>query len=85
MAVVKALWPSLSALGSLRSVHEGVPPGSRPQSDFGVDPTLALSPATQMIRFERLTKRYGSLVAVADLSLEVQGGEVYAQIGRAHV
>ncbi|MGB1778691.1 MAG: ATP-binding cassette domain-containing protein [Longimicrobiales bacterium] len=34
-----------------------------------------------MIRFERLTKRYGSLTAVADLSLEVRGGEVYALLG----
>lgn len=34
-----------------------------------------------MIRFERLTKRYGPLTAVADLSLEVRSGEVYALLG----
>lgn len=34
-----------------------------------------------MIRFERLMKRYGSTVAVRDLSLEVRPGEVYALLG----
>jgi len=34
-----------------------------------------------MIRFERLTKRYGPLTAVSDLSLEVHAGEVYALLG----
>lgn len=34
-----------------------------------------------MIRFTRLTKRYGRVVAVADLSLEVRPGEVYALLG----
>lgn len=34
-----------------------------------------------MIRFHRLTKRYGALTAVRDLSLEVRPGEVYALLG----
>jgi sodium transport system ATP-binding protein len=34
-----------------------------------------------MIRFQGLTKRYGSLTAVRDLSLEVGPGEVYALLG----
>jgi len=34
-----------------------------------------------MIRFEGLTKHYGSLVAVSDLTLEVGAGEVYALLG----
>ena len=34
-----------------------------------------------MIRFEGLTKRYGPLTAVRDLSLEVHPGEVYALLG----
>ena len=34
-----------------------------------------------MIRFERLTKRYGVLTAVRDLTLEVRPGEVYALLG----
>jgi len=34
-----------------------------------------------MIRFQRLTKRYGTLTAVRDLSLEVRPGEVYALLG----
>jgi len=34
-----------------------------------------------MIRFERLTKRYGPLTAVSDLTLEVRAGEVYALLG----
>jgi sodium transport system ATP-binding protein len=34
-----------------------------------------------MIRFSSLTKRYGPLVAVRDLSLEVAKGEVYALLG----
>lgn len=34
-----------------------------------------------MIRFHGLTKRYGSLTAVDDLSLEVRPGEVYALLG----
>lgn len=34
-----------------------------------------------MIRLEGLTKRYGPLVAVRDLSLEVRPGEVYALLG----
>ena len=35
----------------------------------------------RMIRFQGLTKRYGSLVAVRDLTLTVQPGEVYALLG----
>ena len=34
-----------------------------------------------MIRFKRLTKRYGTLTAVRDLTLEVGRGEVYALLG----
>lgn len=34
-----------------------------------------------MIRLERLTKRYGSIGAVDDLSLTVEPGEVYALLG----
>jgi sodium transport system ATP-binding protein len=34
-----------------------------------------------MIRFQRLTKRYGTLTAVRDLTLEVRPGEVYALLG----
>jgi sodium transport system ATP-binding protein len=34
-----------------------------------------------MIRFHRLTKRYGTLTAVDDLTLEVRPGEVYALLG----
>lgn len=34
-----------------------------------------------MIRFDGLTKRYGSLTAVDDLTLEVRPGEVYALLG----
>lgn len=34
-----------------------------------------------MIRFEHLTKRYGSLTAVRDLTLEIGAGEVYALLG----
>ncbi len=34
-----------------------------------------------MIRFHRLTKRYGTLTAVRDLTLEVRAGEVYALLG----
>ncbi|MCK5650732.1 MAG: ATP-binding cassette domain-containing protein, partial [Gemmatimonadetes bacterium] len=34
-----------------------------------------------MIRFETLTKRYGELTAVLDLTLEVNPGEVYALLG----
>ena len=34
-----------------------------------------------MIAFERLSKRYGDLEAVSDLSLTVQPGEVYALLG----
>jgi sodium transport system ATP-binding protein len=34
-----------------------------------------------MIRFSNLTKRYGPLTAVSDLSLEVRPGEVYALLG----
>ena len=34
-----------------------------------------------MIRFERLTKRYGPLTAVSELDLEVRAGEVYALLG----
>jgi sodium transport system ATP-binding protein len=34
-----------------------------------------------MIRFQGLTKRYGSLTAVRDLTLEVRPGEVYALLG----
>ena len=34
-----------------------------------------------MIRFEGLTKRYGPLVAVRDLSLEVRPGEIYTLLG----
>ena len=35
-----------------------------------------------MIRLERLTKRYGTLVAVDDLSLEVESGCVFGFLGR---
>ncbi len=34
-----------------------------------------------MIRFEGLTKRYGTLTAVRDLTLEVRRGEIYALLG----
>jgi sodium transport system ATP-binding protein len=34
-----------------------------------------------MIRFERLSKRYGTVAAVRDLTLEVGPGEVYALLG----
>ena len=34
-----------------------------------------------MIRFETLTKRYGKMTAVLDLTLEVNPGEVYALLG----
>jgi sodium transport system ATP-binding protein len=34
-----------------------------------------------MLRFSSLTKRYGALTAVRELSLEVQPGEVYALLG----
>jgi sodium transport system ATP-binding protein len=34
-----------------------------------------------MIRFEGLTKRYGSLTAVRHLTLEVRAGEIYALLG----
>lgn len=34
-----------------------------------------------MIRFQHLTKRYGTLTAVRDLTLEVRPGEVYALLG----
>jgi sodium transport system ATP-binding protein len=34
-----------------------------------------------MIRFHHLTKRYGALTAVRDLTLEVRPGEVYALLG----
>ena len=34
-----------------------------------------------MIRFETLTKRYGELTAVLDLTFEVKPGEVYALLG----
>jgi sodium transport system ATP-binding protein len=34
-----------------------------------------------MIRFERLSKRYGTVTAVRDLTLEVRPGEVYALLG----
>jgi len=34
-----------------------------------------------MIRFTRLTKRYGSFTAVRELTLEVRRGEVYALLG----
>ena len=35
-----------------------------------------------MIRLERLTKRYGTLVAVDDLSLEVESGCVFGFLER---
>ncbi len=34
-----------------------------------------------MIRFQGLTKRYGALTAVRDLTLEVRPGEIYALLG----
>ena len=34
-----------------------------------------------MIEFDRLSKRYGDLLAVRELSLTVRGGEVYALLG----
>jgi sodium transport system ATP-binding protein len=34
-----------------------------------------------MIRFERLSKRYGTITAVRDLTFEVRPGEVYALLG----
>lgn len=34
-----------------------------------------------MIEFDRLSKRYGDLLAVRELSLRVDGGEVYALLG----
>jgi sodium transport system ATP-binding protein len=34
-----------------------------------------------MITFEKLGKRYGDMAAVADLSLQVEAGEVYALLG----
>ncbi|MDA0329498.1 MAG: ABC transporter ATP-binding protein [Gemmatimonadetes bacterium] len=36
---------------------------------------------TSLIQFTRLTKRYGSVVAVRDLTFEVRPGEVYALLG----
>jgi sodium transport system ATP-binding protein len=42
---------------------------------------VATASRAAMINFDRLTKHYGPLVAVADLSLNVSAGEVYALLG----
>ena len=34
-----------------------------------------------MLRIEHLTKKYGDLKAVDDLSLEIKSGEIYGFIG----
>ena len=34
-----------------------------------------------MIEFDRLSKRYGDLLAVREMTLRVDGGEVYALLG----
>jgi len=53
----------------------------RPRSPR-VSGSMPVPPVTSpMIRFDRLTKCYGRLAAVRDLSLEVLGGEVYALLG----
>ena len=43
--------------------------------------SVTTRPAGAMIRFHHLTKRYGTLTAVRDLTLEVRPGEVYALLG----
>lgn len=42
---------------------------------------MAKTSKPRMIRFQGLTKRYGPLTAVRDLTLEVHPGEVYALLG----
>ncbi len=44
-------------------------------------PPCPKPPRFPVIRFTRLTKRYGPLVAVSDLSLDVSRGEVFALLG----
>jgi len=44
-------------------------------------PSLTASPSDVVLRTAGLTKRYGRLVAVADLDLEVRPGQVYGFLG----
>lgn len=44
-------------------------------------PSLTASPSDVVLRTTGLTKRYGRLVAVADLDLEVRSGQVYGFLG----
>ena len=39
-------------------------------------------PVVESLRLEGLTKRYGDVVALDGLSLEVNGGELFGFVGR---
>jgi putative spermidine/putrescine transport system ATP-binding protein len=43
--------------------------------------TLPGSPAAAAVRFERVTKRYGDVVAVDSIDLEVRDGEFFSMLG----
>jgi ABC-2 type transport system ATP-binding protein len=45
-------------------------------------PSLDLEPNDAPIRTRGLTKRYGELIAVDDLDLEVRGGEIFGLLGQ---
>jgi ABC-type sugar transport system ATPase subunit len=44
--------------------------------------TIRMKGKKVIIRTENLTKRYGSLVAVNNLNLEIEEGEVFGLLGR---
>jgi len=44
-------------------------------------PSLTAGPCDVVLRTAGLTKRYGRLVAVADLDLEARSGQVYGFLG----
>ena len=51
------------------------PPGAR---DAGA---ASRAPGDPLVRFEGVTKRFGDVVAVDDLSLEIRAGEFFALLG----
>src|SRR5579875_3380311 len=57
------------------------PPPSAPPVDIAAGPSLRAGEEAVDVRLERVTKRFGDVVAVDDISLEIRAGEFLSLLG----
>ncbi len=73
--------PPGEASSSPGADDDGPGAGAAPDASPLLERSARPAPGTELLRVEGLTKRFGGVVAVHDVSLEVRSGEIVALIG----